>query len=164
MPNPSAIPQGRQRRGAAGYERRDASAPWIFGIVGFLLVAGLTMHFVLAGIVKALKQTPPPADAFLGVRRNPEISPARAFPRLQISPALDLKAFREQEDAELNGYGWIDRTAGVVRIPVARAMDLLLQRGLPVRTGINGSKLGPSSFELQQQRPLEPQPEIQEEK
>ena len=33
----------------------------------------------------------------------------------------------------LNSYGWVDPKAGVVRIPIDRAMDLLLQKGLPVR-------------------------------
>jgi len=164
MPNPSAIPRGRQRQGSAGYEKRDASAAWIFGIVAFLLAAGLTMHFILAGVLKALQHTAAPADAFLGARQVPGNTTRPPFPRLQISPALDLKTFREREDLELNTYGWIDKTAGVVRIPVARAMDLLLQRGLPARAGTNGSKLGPSSFELQQQRPLRPQPEIQGDK
>jgi hypothetical protein len=30
---------------------------------------------------------------------------------------------------ELDGYGWIDRERGVVRIPIARAKDLLVERG-----------------------------------
>jgi hypothetical protein len=28
-------------------------------------------------------------------------------------------------------YGWIDRNGGVVRLPIDRAMDLVLERGLP---------------------------------
>jgi hypothetical protein len=30
---------------------------------------------------------------------------------------------------------WIDPEKGVVRIPIDRAMDLLVERGLPVRAG-----------------------------
>jgi hypothetical protein len=33
----------------------------------------------------------------------------------------------------LEGYGWVDREAGVVRVPIERAMELLLERGLPTR-------------------------------
>jgi hypothetical protein len=33
----------------------------------------------------------------------------------------------------LEGYGWVDREAGVVRLPIERAMELLLERGLPTR-------------------------------
>jgi hypothetical protein len=33
----------------------------------------------------------------------------------------------------LEGYGWVDRQAGVVRLPIERAMELVLERGLPTR-------------------------------
>jgi hypothetical protein len=33
----------------------------------------------------------------------------------------------------LEGYGWVDRSAGTVRLPIERAMQLLLERGLPTR-------------------------------
>lgn len=55
-------------------------------------------------------------------------------PRLQVSPRLEMKALRAQEDAILGSYGWADRANGAVRIPIERAMDLLAQRGLPART------------------------------
>ena len=35
----------------------------------------------------------------------------------------------------LNGYGWVDKANGVVHIPIERAMQLTLERGLPVREG-----------------------------
>jgi hypothetical protein len=45
----------------------------------------------------------------------------------------NLRSFREREDAALAGYGWVDKNAGTVRIPIERAKELLLERGLPVR-------------------------------
>ena len=56
-------------------------------------------------------------------------------PRLQTEPREDLAALRTREDATLSSYGWVDRNAGVVRIPIDRAMELTLQRGLPARQG-----------------------------
>lgn len=50
-------------------------------------------------------------------------------PRLQINPARDLQQMRAVEDEVLNSYGWVDKPAGVVRIPVDRAMKLLAERG-----------------------------------
>ena len=38
-----------------------------------------------------------------------------------------------REDAVLNGYGWVNKEAGVVRIPIAEAMRLTVERGLPSR-------------------------------
>jgi hypothetical protein len=44
-----------------------------------------------------------------------------------------LNKIRVREDGLLDSYGWVDENAGTVRIPIERAMDLLVQRGLPVR-------------------------------
>jgi hypothetical protein len=64
-------------------------------------------------------------------RVNPGKRPPE--PRLEVTPVEDLRKFREAEDRALNAYGWMDREHGVVRIPIARAMELLAQRGLPAR-------------------------------
>jgi hypothetical protein len=53
-------------------------------------------------------------------------------PRLQALPEQDLARLREQEEVALGSYGWADEAAGVARIPIERAIDLLLARGLPV--------------------------------
>lgn len=50
-------------------------------------------------------------------------------PRLQISPESDNRAYLEEEKKVLTTYGWIDRDKGVAKIPIDRAMDLLLSRG-----------------------------------
>ena len=67
-----------------------------------------------------------PLAAEQGVRVPPE-------PRLQINPRQDLKDLRAAEDEILHGYGWVDRNAGIVRIPIDDAMRLTLERGLPSR-------------------------------
>jgi hypothetical protein len=54
-------------------------------------------------------------------------------PRLQTNPRQDLKDLREAEDKMLKSYQWVDRNAGIVRIPIDEAMKLTLQRGLPSR-------------------------------
>ena len=54
-------------------------------------------------------------------------------PRLQTNPRQDLSNLRAREDALLNSYGWVDKNTGVVRIPIERAMQLIVERGLPTR-------------------------------
>ncbi len=54
-------------------------------------------------------------------------------PRLQQSPANEIYEFRRLENAELNGYAWQSREAGTVRIPIAEAMRITVERGLPAR-------------------------------
>jgi hypothetical protein len=38
-----------------------------------------------------------------------------------------LTELRAKEDAELGSYGWVDRKKGIVRIPIDRAMELVVQ-------------------------------------
>jgi len=46
----------------------------------------------------------------------------------QLQPVSeDLKALRAREDADLNSYRYIDRAKGAVRLPINRAMDLLIE-------------------------------------
>jgi hypothetical protein len=74
-----------------------------------------------------------------------------------------LRELRTREDAELNSYGWIDRTSGVVRIPIDRAIEIIAKNGVPARFGTNLGGAGPSSLQLLQGRrgqyiPPNPQP------
>lgn len=49
-------------------------------------------------------------------------------PRLEIDPTANLGRLRTQENARLTSYGWVDKPAGVVRIPIERAMALMVER------------------------------------
>jgi hypothetical protein len=64
-------------------------------------------------------------------------------PRFQSSPPAELDAYRAEQMAQLNNYNWIDREKGVVAIPVRRAMDLLVQRGIPPQKAPAGMKYDP---------------------
>lgn len=44
-----------------------------------------------------------------------------------------LAALHAEEDGVLTGYRWVDRNGQIVRIPIADAMKLTLQQGLPAR-------------------------------
>ena len=50
-------------------------------------------------------------------------------PRLEPKPAHDIAAFKGEKTEKLDGYGWIDRSRGIVQIPIARAMELMVERG-----------------------------------
>jgi hypothetical protein len=62
--------------------------------------------------------------------------PQGAFPdpRLEVDERGQLNGIRLAEENTLYSYGWVDEKAGTVRIPIDRAIDLLAQRGLPVRS------------------------------
>jgi len=50
---------------------------------------------------------------------------------VEDKPYLQLQNLRTLEDHVLSTYAWVDETAGTVRIPVDRAMDIVAQKGLP---------------------------------
>lgn len=55
-------------------------------------------------------------------------------PSLQTQPFRDVYMLRDDEAKKLRSYGWVDKEGGVARIPVDRAMELMLQRGFPARS------------------------------
>jgi hypothetical protein len=50
-----------------------------------------------------------------------------AAPRLETDPARDIAAFDREKAAKLHRYRWIDRSRGLVQIPIERAMELQSQ-------------------------------------
>lgn len=116
-----------------GHERRDVNVRVAFYVtLAFLaaiplIVLGMKWTFKVFAAREARSQ-PPPATL---IGRGGETLPPE--PRLQMSPTADLRLVREEEDAVLGSYGWVDRKAGRVRIPIARAIDLLAESGLPAR-------------------------------
>lgn len=54
-------------------------------------------------------------------------------PRFQQNPQQELQELRARQKALLDGYGWVNKEAGVARIPIEDAMKMVVERGLPVR-------------------------------
>ncbi|HEX8031068.1 MAG TPA: hypothetical protein VF491_21520 [Vicinamibacterales bacterium] len=54
-------------------------------------------------------------------------------PNLQKQPFKDVYELRLGEAAKLGSYGWVDKDGGIARIPIDRAMDVMLERGFPAR-------------------------------
>jgi len=52
-------------------------------------------------------------------------------PRLEALPLVPRQKLRAEEDAILTSYAWVDKPGGFVRIPVERAMEIVVERGLP---------------------------------
>jgi hypothetical protein len=113
-----------------GYEDSDVSMGRLFAFAGgvvALVVLGVLGSAAVFHFFVRHQPLGPPASPFEDVRTVPP------EPRLQTTAPLDLKGYRADQEKILEGYGWVDSQAGVVRIPVDRAMDLLLQKGYPVR-------------------------------
>ena len=90
---------------------------------------------------EAARQPPPPI-----LKVDSEVMTVPP-PNLQTLPTLDLTAFRAREDSVLHSNGWVDKAAGVVRIPIDEAMRLLVERGVqaPVAATPSPAATTPSS-------------------
>ena len=119
-----------------GPERRDINARAVAWFGVGLIITFAVIFFSVRGLLNHFSEQQ---------RKNAVVSHISVVsalppePRLQSNPASDLVRFQKEESASLNSYGWIDRRAGVVRIPVERSMDILAQRGLPT-TPISSGK------------------------
>ncbi len=52
-------------------------------------------------------------------------------PRLEPYPLAPRAKLRAEEEQILTTYAWVDKNRGLVRLPIDRAMELLVRRGLP---------------------------------
>jgi cytochrome c oxidase cbb3-type subunit III len=138
---------GCHGHGGGGIGPPLMDAEWIHGsephVIGTVIVEGSpngmpafrgkipdAQLWQLVAYVRSLSGLLPP-DTAPGRSDHMQVTtPAPPKPTIQARQLLEMRA---AEDAALHSYGWVDRPAGVVRMPIDRAMELVLDRGLPVR-------------------------------
>ncbi len=104
-----------------GYESGGYGRTLLLLIIIFV-VALIGLTAALEGKFQAQKVTAFPVD-----------TTSFKEPVLQLDPVGDWKSYKAQQDELLNSYGWVDKGAGVARIPVERAIDIIATQGLPHR-------------------------------
>jgi hypothetical protein len=123
-----------------GHEGTDVNIRAVLGFGAGLFVAAVLIQFMvwLLFLYFSGREAARVAPEYpLAVGEQTRVPPE---PRLQTNPREDLRILRAREDGVLNSYGWVDRTTGVVRIPIDEAIKLTVQRGLPVRQGKGDTK------------------------
>ncbi|PAY04706.1 hypothetical protein CK489_36490 [Bradyrhizobium sp. UFLA03-84] len=104
------------------FERSDIATnavAWIAaGLGAFVLIVPLVMPLIF-----------PQSSHYASPTARPALS--SNAPPLEVAPSDELARAR-RSDAEVTGtYGWVDRDRGIVRVPVKRATEMLLRKGLP---------------------------------
>lgn len=122
-------------------ERQDMSPRSVYAFLIALAVAGTLVYFALWGFYRSMdayerRHQPTQNPLAPPTATDTRIVPADAAmrfpqPRLEQNERLEINDFRLQEEQVLNSYGWVDQKAGVVRIPLERAMELMARQGLP---------------------------------
>jgi hypothetical protein len=124
-----------------GYELRDARISPILrfgiGLTLFLVLLYVATFWLFDRFAAREANLKPPLSP-LALSNRPKVPPE---PRLELAPNRQLSELRAHEDFILRSYGWVDHDAGIVRIPVERAMDLLVERGLPAHADAESNEL-----------------------
>src|SRR5438034_4061609 len=109
----------------------DVRGILLFGAGLFVMVAVVSLLvWVLFGYVGSREAIRGPREYPLAATEQNRLPPE---PRLQTNPREDLRELRVHEEQVLTSYGWVDRNAGVVRIPIDEAMKMVVKKGLAVR-------------------------------
>lgn len=121
---------------AVGHELSDAD---LGGVGKTLLFTGIfiAICFVFVWFMYGFMRSEPvsgdrglsPAVPRPGDRRPP-------LPRLQVTPADELATFRRLQQETLDTWEWSDSRHATARIPVSRAIEIAVERGLPVPTPV----------------------------
>ena len=119
--------------GRSGHEedRVNIRGLWISAVALAVVcvLSGVLVLWVFRYLDRRLVE-PEPALAPLAVPSGQAPVPE---PRLLTDEPANLAAFRAREAEKVETYGWVDQPGGIARIPVERAKDLILERGLPAR-------------------------------
>jgi hypothetical protein len=140
------------------HEHSDVNVRGVFAFGFGLLVLAVIIHVLMWGVFDYFAARAARSDRPLSPLAASQRGGVPPEPRLQVSPTQDMRAMWAGEDAVLNSYGWIDRRAGVVRIPIEQAMRLLAERGLPARAAEGGQQEGAQGDRVPGSGGVEPGP------
>ena len=143
-----------------GFEQEDLSPSGPIYFLAGLALLGLVIYLIAFGMYRFLDsyerahQPPlspmatPQADTRTVTHENTQTFPQ---PRLEENERMDLRPFIEDQDRKLATYDWVDKDRETVRIPIERAMELIVERGLPVRP--EGSTAAQTAAPVKKQTP-----------
>jgi hypothetical protein len=130
--------------GGPGYERSDVSVRgvMVFAVVlvascGLLMAAMAWLYGAFGAREATAERALPPATRVpLAGPQHPPAPVIQAAPgsRFELEdPRVEMEDQLARMERILTTSGWVDRNAGIIRIPIEDAKELLLERGLPVR-------------------------------
>jgi hypothetical protein len=129
-----------------GFEREDLSTRGVFAFMIGLGIVGLVIYFIIVGMYTFLDNyersqmtTASPLVTSKGAMSRvvtqdyvDQRFKENGAPMLETNERGQFRDFLVNQENQLNSYGWVDEKAGVAHIPIERAMELTVQRGLPV--------------------------------
>lgn len=128
------------------FEHEDLATRGIYAFMIGLVVSGVVIYFIIVGMYSFLDKyersqmtTASPlvtsSGAMTRVMAQDDVDKLfkeNGAPMLETNERGQFRDFLMDQEEQLNSYGWVDEKAGVAHIPIERAMELMVQRGVPV--------------------------------
>jgi hypothetical protein len=125
-----AIPQGLPNGLQTGHEKTTIEPRTLFISAGVLVAVVIVCQVVLGLWMRDFEHKEERVNALYPGRQAIDVDQFPQ-PRLQRTPPIDLVGVMHEERDRITSHGWVDKKAGIARIPVDRAMEILAQKGLP---------------------------------
>jgi hypothetical protein len=124
------------------HELSDVKLSWVLGFAASLAALGVLTLVAMWGLFLWLLQRPspvPPPASLLVAHERGHLPPEPRLEGLQnLEPRMGSPPARP---GEAPGYGWVDRQAGVIRMPPEQAMQVLLStKRLPCQPSPAGAR------------------------
>ena len=116
---------------ARGHEADFVDVRGILLFAFWLVAVAIVIQVGLWGLLRVFqwdarrRQPELPAAVQASLKRTP------AEPRLEALPVAPRLRVRAEEEERLTRYGWVNRASGLARIPIDRAMQIVVERGVP---------------------------------
>ena len=133
-----------------GYEKLDAHPATVVKFLAWLIIGTVLVLIGMWALLAAYKKMPlphsdserhPMAEARqvpiapqLEAMKGPHVDKDGVMLSEDGGPYFNTKMFgdwKRQWDEDMSSYGWIDRSAHIVRVPIQRAMEMKISKGFP---------------------------------
>jgi hypothetical protein len=105
----------------ARYEPQDVTFRFLLSGAALVVVVLLVCLFGIIWLFPRIAQD----------HRLSAALPVYPTPRLQSNPSEEWAHFEAQELSRLNSAGWVDKSQGIVHIPIDEAMHRIAAQGIP---------------------------------
>jgi hypothetical protein len=133
------------------HEESDINVRLVLIGAAISVVFAILMHVGLWGMYvgfRAISRSldPEQSSRVAAPRVDPNVTPE--FIVHWSEPARYLENIRNEESLILDSYGWVEREEGIVRVPIAIAMEMAVDRGFPTRREPGDPVIGSGEGEI----------------
>ncbi len=134
------------------HEERDVNIPAILWALGGIAVTVGVVCLIVWGMFTMFESRQSAFDIPASPVADTAAVPPQ--PRLQAQPSIDMAVFRAHTDSVINHYGWVDRPAGIARMPIDSAISIVARQGVDAvrstlqRSTASGQREGDSAARI----------------